>query len=374
MAASWPGDAMVEGLDSLAYTDPGVLAAEQIWIFSRCWQFVGLKSALANHNDWVAAALGARSVMVQNFDGALGGFRNVCSHRHARLRAECQGNGMLRCPYHGWTYNAAGVPVGIPGNAEYFGLDRAGKEALALQKVEVACCGELVFARLVPGGPDLADYLGPYFDLFAEISSVLRGVFDQGVLVWRCNWKLGIESAIEGYHLSQIHPETFKPFVDEVLPSCWNGAHSLGPSSLSVEAAQSLARIQSRLGLARIEGLPRYDHYLIFPNLCLTVTAGLTLSLQIYEPVGADSLRLRHILLTGASAKPALRQGVVGRAALGAFADFNEKVLAEDQRIAEEVQLGKAWLPPPALLGRNEDRIEAFHTAWRRHMTTSCRD
>jgi choline monooxygenase len=360
---------MTAALDAAAYLDPAALAAEHEAIFSRCWHFVGLRSSLAQHNDWLTAELAGRGILVQNFDGELRGFGNVCSHRHARLRSECRGNGLLRCPYHGWTYNGDGVPVGIPGNAEWFGLDRAARRDLALPPVAVESCGELVFARLAPDGPSLAEFLGEYYEVFARASLELRVPYTEGELAWRCNWKLGIENAIEGYHLGMVHPESFDEFVQSVLPAQWNGDHSLGPSLLSDSARQSLARIETRLGLARLDASDRYEHYLVFPNLCITLTAGLTLSVQTYEPNGPAATRLRFWLSTGASAKPGLRDGVMGRAVLGAFAAFNDRVLAEDQRICEEVQIGKGFAPPrPAHLGGNEDRVGAFHAAWCRWM------
>jgi len=360
---------VVSGLDVETYTDAAVLAAEQERVFAKHWHFVGLKSSLAALDDWIATEIAERSITIQNFDGELRGFRNVCSHRHTKLRAECRGNGLLRCPYHGWTYNGDGVPVGIPGNTEWFGFDRAAKRELALPAIAVACCGNLVFARIAAEGPSLEDFLGHYFSLFARASEALVDPFAEGAVVWRCNWKIGIESAVEGYHLDMVHPQTFKPFVRAVLPASWTGDHSLGPSLLSEPAQQSLERIEARLGLARLEVSERYDHYLVFPNLCLTITAGLTLSIQIYEPISAEATRLRFWLLCGESAKPALRQGIMGKAVLGAFADFNAQVLEEDRAISERVQQGKAWRPlPPACLGANEDRIQAFHAAWRRAM------
>jgi choline monooxygenase len=372
MAACWPGDGMTDGLEPATYTEPAALAAEHRAIFARCWQFVGLKSSLANHNDWLTADLAGRSIVVQNFDGALSGFGNVCSHRHARLKGECRGNGMLRCPYHGWTYNSEGVPVGIPGNAEFFGLDRAARRDLALPPVAVANCGDLVFARLAEAGPSLAEFLGPYHAILAAASSCLSVPFAEQAIIWRCNWKIGVESAIEGYHVDLIHPESFRDLVSEVLPMTKTGDHSLGPSTLTATATQSLMRIETRLGLAGLDRSNRYDHYHIFPNLCVTVTAGVTLSVQIYEPTSPDATRLRFWLATGASAKPAVRDGVMGRSVLGTLAEFNDRVLAEDQQISEEVQHGKAYGPPrPARLGANEDRILAFHHAWRRWMERS---
>jgi len=348
-----------------------MLTAEQERVFARSWHFVGLKTELSEHNDWIAVEIAGRGVTVQNFDGVLRGFGNVCSHRHARLRGECRGNGLLRCPYHGWTYNEEGVPVGIPGNAEWFGLDRAAKRELALPAVAVACCGNLVFARIAADGPSLEDFLVDYFPLFARISIAFTNPFADGTLDWRCNWKIGVESAVEAYHVDMVHPQSFKPSIRGVLPATFEGDHSAGPLLLSDSAQQALERLGARLGLARLEVSERYDHFLVFPNLCVAVSAGLTLSIQTYEPVSAEAMRLRFRLLTGESTRPALRQGIMGKAVLGAFADFNAQVLAEDHAISEGIQQGKSWRPlPPARLGAGEDRIQAFHAAWRRAMET----
>jgi phenylpropionate dioxygenase-like ring-hydroxylating dioxygenase large terminal subunit len=100
------------------------------------------------------------SVTVQNFRGGLRGFWNVCSHRGTKLRVAGCGHGLLRCPYHGWLYNADGVPVGIPDNDRQYGLDAAARKALALRAITVERLGRWVFARIDLVGATLADTLG----------------------------------------------------------------------------------------------------------------------------------------------------------------------------------------------------------------------
>lgn len=347
------------------YFEPEIWAVERRQIFERSWQLVGLRHTLAHHQDFIQADIAGRSILVQNFDGDLRGFYNVCSHRHARLRsAEC-GNGLLRCPYHGWTYNAEGVPVGIPGNAEYFGLDRDARQALALRPVAVECCGDLVFARLAPHGPDLAATLGAYGEPLAHLSQTLGEPFERRAVTWAANWKIGVESAIEGYHLDMIHPDSFRPLTAGIRPAEFSGPHSYGPTDLSDEGSASIGRMAARLGLARTERYTGYDHFFIFPNMMAVASAGTFLSLQIYEPAGPEATRLKFWMSAGASTKPAQRRSVTSRAIERSLIEFNEQVLGEDQRISEQVQLGKHLAAGPAHLGRNEDRIAAFHAAWR---------
>ena len=357
-----------QALAPSSYFEPEIWAAERRQIFERSWQLVGLRHELAHHQDFIRAEIAGRSILVQNFDGLLRGFYNVCSHRHARLRTTDCGNGLLRCPYHGWTYNAEGVPVGIPGNSEYFGLDRDARQSLALRSVAVECCGDLVFARLTSEGPDLATTLGSYGEPLAHLSRALGEPFERQAVAWAANWKIGVESAIEGYHLDLIHPDSFRPLTGTTGPSEFSGPHSYGPTTLSDAGRASIDRMAVRLGLARTERYTGYDHFFIFPNMMAVASAGTFLSLQIYEPTGPESTRLKFWMSAGASTKPAQRRSVTGRAIERSLTEFNDRVLGEDQRISEQVQLGKHLAAGPAHLGRNEDRIAAFHAGWRQSM------
>jgi len=94
-------------------------------------------------------------VTIQNFRGQIVGFLNVCSHRATQMRVCGRGNGLLRCPYHGWVYNQSGVPVGIPDNDRLFQLTTTDREALALRSVAVEARGGLLFLRLSDDNPDL---------------------------------------------------------------------------------------------------------------------------------------------------------------------------------------------------------------------------
>ena len=119
------------------------------------WFCIGRAASVAEDGDHVTVDLADVSVTIQNFRGALAGFLNVCSHRSARMRACGRGRGLLRCPYHAWVYNRAGVPVGIPDNASLFHLTNGDREALALKPVAVAQRGGFLFTRVAVDGISL---------------------------------------------------------------------------------------------------------------------------------------------------------------------------------------------------------------------------
>lgn len=140
------------------------------------WFCVAPAAAVANDGDHVTIDLPDLSITIQNFRGTLAGFRNVCSHRSAQIRPCGRGRGMLRCPYHGWTYNREGAPVGIPENEALFGLSAEEKRKLALHPVSVALYGPLLFARVAPSGETLERALGPAAAWLQDASCVAERV------------------------------------------------------------------------------------------------------------------------------------------------------------------------------------------------------
>lgn len=163
-------------------TDPGAAPAaiEEPWRTG--WFFVATAAAVAEDGDHVTVDLPDVSITIQNFRGTLAGFRNVCSHRSAQMRPCGRGRSPLRCPYHGWTYNREGVPVGIPENDPLFGLDAEAKQRLALPPVAVGLCGSLLFARVAQSGPPLRSALEPAATLLDDFAPGAATCVDECVL------------------------------------------------------------------------------------------------------------------------------------------------------------------------------------------------
>lgn len=358
-------------LTAADYCDAARFERERRLLFARHWQFVGFTDELAEQGAWLAREIAGEPVLIQDFDGELRALRNVCSHRFARLRAGEAGvaSGPLRCPYHGWTYDRDGVPVGIPGNQECFGLDRANKQALALKRYELDRVGRFLFVRVEPGGPALSDWLGPHKPLLQALSDGMSAPFAQEAQPWAANWKVGVENVLEVYHVDAVHPDSFRTVVDgswRVVPS---GPHSVGYAGIRPEAQRWWEGAGTRLGLtpvAAVAGLEGYVHLLLFPNLAIGITAGRMMSVQTLEPTGPESFTLRYRLCLAKA-----REGA-SKAALAAvtthLAALNAQLLAEDRAICAAVGAGLRHAEGAALLGTNEDRIRHFHDMIRAHL------
>lgn len=347
-----------------AYTDPDVFRAEADGIFRRCWLFVGFTDDLAGDNDFITADIAGTSVVVQNFGGELRALHNVCSHRFARIHDKPCGNRRLQCPYHGWLYNKDGVPAGIPGNEDFFGLDRTARQTRALQRFEVATRGRFVFVRLDPGGPSLDVHLGAYGPVLDHASAMFPTRFDDQTLDWAANWKIGVESVLEVYHVETTHPETFKPFFKKIWNVAESGPHSLGQAVLSDAGERYWNGIVKHLGLRRTDRHSGYENYLIFPNLAVGITHGSMLSVQTYDPIDDGRCALRFRLLLADSDHPERRERAAWRHVVESLRAINLRVLAEDRVVSESVQRGIRQARWPAIPGWNEDRIRAFHRAY----------
>lgn len=134
------------------------------------WFHLCMADDLATPNAFVTTRVGAVPLVAQNIKGRVVAFRNVCTHRFAVIHGEPAGCGPLRCPYHGWSFDADGVPVGLPFNPTDFQLEAEGRRRLALHPASLARCGRLVFVRVATDGPSLEEELGAA--LFARLAAL----------------------------------------------------------------------------------------------------------------------------------------------------------------------------------------------------------
>ncbi|KAA0593764.1 phenylpropionate dioxygenase-like ring-hydroxylating dioxygenase large terminal subunit [Azospirillum lipoferum] len=134
------------------------------------WFHLCMADDLASPNAFATTRVGAVPLVAQNIKGRVVAFRNVCTHRFAVIHGEPAGCGPLRCPYHGWSFDADGVPVGLPFNPTDFQLEAGERRRLALHPASLAQCGRLVFVRVAADGPSLEEELGAA--LFARLAAL----------------------------------------------------------------------------------------------------------------------------------------------------------------------------------------------------------
>lgn len=336
-------------------------------IFAKCWNFVGFTEQVSEHGQFITADIAGTSVVIQNFKGELRALHNVCTHRFAPLQQEKCGKRALTCPYHGWTYDKDGVPF-IPGNSKYFQLKDDARQARALRNFSLEVCGRFMFVRLATEGPHLKEFLGKNADLLQHLSDVFNSVVETQCSPWMANWKLGVESVLEVYHVDQVHPESFKNFVQPRWDINVSADHNNGTAYLTENSAKWWAGVQQRLKLQASEQYPNYDHFFIFPNLAIGLTQGCLMSVQTYTPTGPKTCELHYRIYMADSDLPVEKQRAVRKAVCENVSTFNRVILSEDQHIIEQVQKGHPQMSFAPVLGSNEARIHQFHMRWHQWM------
>jgi phenylpropionate dioxygenase-like ring-hydroxylating dioxygenase large terminal subunit len=347
-----------------AFEDPGVYDTEQRVVGERCWALLGPAEWVAADGAWMTGRVGNREVFVQRFGERLVGFENVCSHRFSQIRASRRGIGALQCPYHGWTFNAQGVPVGIPHCRELFGVAPHQLADRRLRPIELAAVGQMIFGRLPGTGPDDRPdvALGRWFALFAALDRRSLELFSEHEQTMRANWKLGFQNTLDEYHITAVHPKSFgsggwlQPGQFRYQEDGAHDAMVLKRAGLGDIDADSVVR-------AVADGTPLpvdYAIYHFFPDFLVGFVAGRVVMVTRYEAMDVGETRVRTYLFD------MLPPGGVALTAQkrSAMAKYVGTVLEEDREAVERWSKGlrQAWAAP--LHGLQEQRLSHFEQSW----------
>lgn len=302
-------------------------------------------AALPEAGSYVArSAAGIPLLVVRGDDGVVRGFRNACRHRGVQV---AQGSGCaraFRCSYHGWTYQLDGALQHVPHEQGFPGLDK-GQHGLTPVQVEEK--GGLVFVTLQGGAID------GNLDELPRFFTDKQQLFSSGEYTLDLNWKVFLESFLEGYHIKPAHRETFYPFGFDNL----NLVETVGRNSRITFPFQRIKKLADVAPEQReVEGLLTYVYHL-FPNVTIAVLSHHT-TMLILEPVAVDKTQVISYSLTN----NALEGEEAVEKARNDAAFVSTTGQSEDIALAESIQ---ASLHSGAneffTFGRYEKLIQHFH-------------
>jgi phenylpropionate dioxygenase-like ring-hydroxylating dioxygenase large terminal subunit len=328
------------------YRDPARLQAELERVLRRCPTPFCPSAALPEVGSFVAReAAGVPLVAVRGADGDVRAYRNACRHRGMQVAT---GSGCTRaftCRYHGWTYNLEGKLRHIPHEAGFPGFD---KEAHPLVPVTASERMGLVF--VTQDAPDIdGDPLGGLDRLLAPD----QRLFAASERDFEVNWKILLESFIEGYHIKTTHPESFLPYGFDNL----NVIDLFGRNS---RVTYPFKRIRKLATVPpperRVDGLLTYVYHL-FPNVLITVLSRHT-NVVALEPLAIDRTRqFTYTLTNGGGDDPE----ALAEARRDAEFVGNTGAL-EDRAVVQAIQRGLAsGANDHFTFGRYESAIVHFH-------------
>jgi len=197
------------------YLDPELYELEMEQLWRNTWIYVGHDSQVPAAGDFYTTIIGREPViMIRGTDGAVRVLPNRCAHKGTRLASavhgKCQG-GVLRCPYHGWTYRLDGKLRTVPLKVGYEGtaFEHSGA-AQGLKEIPSVNYRGFVFARLADQGVDFREYFGESLssiDNMVDRSPQGRLEVAGGVLRYMhdCNWKMFVENLNDAMHPMVAH-------------------------------------------------------------------------------------------------------------------------------------------------------------------------
>ena len=348
------------------YFEKEIFQKEKISLFSEIWNFVGFTSDFIEINDFVVSNISQTPVVIQNVKGAIKAFKNVCSHRHSLIQTVEKGNRPLMCPYHGWTYNDKGVPFGIP-KKPFFGFSKEELECLKLQEYSIEICGTLVFLKVRNDEISLKDYLGDFYSEVEAMSNNFGKLIDLNEIEITSNWKIVVENTLESYHVALIHSETFQKlgasgldFIFSENNSSWNAEVLLKEN----EGKQEKVHRPFQLRNYKIEG---YKHLILFPNVLISSTYGVSFNLSHIIPIDEDrTLFKSYVFITKKDALEKLSP--IEKFYEDSLIDFNRKVFDEDKVICQQVHSGVKFSSYDGELSQEEERVLHFQQQYKQYM------
>lgn len=316
-------------------------------------------AALAEPGAYLARNAGGTPLLaVRGADGNARVFRNACRHRGARLADGTGCEKAFVCRYHGWTYGLDGALRHVPHEHGFPGLDLETRGLVAVPTVERH---GLVF--VAQDGPEVDATALAALPPLVPAGNRLVQATEQELPV---NWKVFVESFLEGYHIRSTHRDTFYPVQFDNL----NVVETFGPNARVTFPYRAIHKLQAVPPAEReVVGKLTYVYHL-FPNVMIATFPHFVFMVAI-EPLAIDRTRFFTYVTAnaepaadgandGAAVKPRIRTTSAEGAALIAAAAL------EDNAATIAVQEGLASGANAFLeFGRFEGAIGHFHRTLR---------
>lgn len=189
------------------YTSPERFALEQERLFRQMPLVAGFSQDLPNPGDaMLFEAAGPSIVIARGRDGEVRAFRNLCTHRGAKLllgeEGVCAHRARLTCPFHAWTFDLTGKLVAQPGKKGFEGHPEGARDLLPIAVRE---WNGIIFVQ-PEGEMDLERHLGDFAPVLVMMELGAAEPVKRGHIDCATNWKYALDTYGEGYHFASLHP------------------------------------------------------------------------------------------------------------------------------------------------------------------------
>jgi len=223
------------------YVSPEIFDLEMTQLWRNTWIYVGHDSQIPSPGDYFTTNIALQPViLLRDNSGQIRVLMNRCAHKGAKLVSAPHGHceaGLLRCPYHGWTYLLDGSIRTIPMKSGYDATGLAASDSAKgiVSLPNVAVYRGFVFARLAAEGPGFEEYFGDALtsiDNMVDRSPEGRLEVAGGVLRYMhdCNWKMFVENLND-----TMHPMVAHESAAGTAKKLWEGKPENEPKPMAIE-------------------------------------------------------------------------------------------------------------------------------------------
>ena len=218
----------------------------------RYWHPIGAVEEMTDRWTKRVRLLGEDLVLYKDRSGKLGLIAEFCPHRRASLAYGIPEADGIRCPYHGWKFDATGACVDQPNEPG----DSTFKEKVSTTGYLAEALGGMIFAYLGP----LPAPLLPRWPGFTNDRSIQH-------IGWspvRCNWLQVMENSVDPVHAEWLHGH-LQQFLEEQRGS----EYSIARKHLKIDFAEFKYGVYKRrllAGAGEDSDDWKVGHPVLFPN------------------------------------------------------------------------------------------------------------
>jgi phenylpropionate dioxygenase-like ring-hydroxylating dioxygenase large terminal subunit len=201
--------------ETARHLSPEVFVAERDRIFRRLWLMVGRLEDVPEPGRFFLRdmpMLNAEALVVRDREGTLRAFYNTCSHRGVTVvNTRCGRALTFRCPFHGWLYGADGKLRAIPSKENFPDID---PEKHGLRPIHLDLWNGFIFLNFdstAEPAQTLAEFLGGLGELHSALPFERYPFYVSMANEFAANWKAGMHTFMEGYHITTAHSKTLTP-------------------------------------------------------------------------------------------------------------------------------------------------------------------
>ncbi len=257
---------------------------------------IGPSALLPQAGSFVCSdGYGVQVLLTRDREGVAHAFLNACRHRGTRLTTdqEVTKGRLVVCPYHAWSYDLTGKLVGVPREESFEAIDRQSMGLVPLPCREDA---GLIWVTLDQTQPGDYSHLTP--DLMTDLAAIGLAdmhFFARGVHEVDANWKLAMDTFLEGYHVIRLHSQSLGDLFEDTAVAVDRFGLHMRQVSGRLNFNQTMVD-DTEHSFKRLRKVITYV-YNIFPNTVVICSPDYV-NILVMMPQGPRRTRIENFMLT----------------------------------------------------------------------------